>query len=71
MWSQENLLFKDDLWIVVDAPYVLTQFVDSYREKSIITKVGLLPQQAIQTITLKRVTSSNRTSEEIIGKLRK
>lgn len=68
-WGNKSM-FKDDYWIVVDAPYTLTEFVDTYQLEGIKTKVGLLPQHAIQSVTMKRVTSENRTTENIIGHLR-
>lgn len=47
---------SDEAWLVVDAPYELSQF---NRPK------GMLPVQAYQTITLKRITDSNRARATI------
>lgn len=72
VWGSNDLLWQDDLWLVVDAPYVLSEFKSGYKEKDgLFTNIGLMPQQAIQTITLKRVTSYNRTTSDILGPLRR
>lgn len=70
VWGETNPLFKDATWIVVSAPYTLTQFIKAYRDPEDpekIVDVGMLPQQAIQIVTLKRVTPTNLTSNQIIG----
>lgn len=69
VWGEDDLLFKDEIWIVVDAPYLLSDFNKGYRDKDTreIIRTGLLPSQAIQKITLKRVTSDNRTTNDIFG----
>jgi len=71
IWGREDKLFEFDTWIVTDASYTLSQFQDAYREpvNGDIIRIGLLPQQAKQTITLKRVTEFNRRTEEIVGNL--
>ena len=70
-WGENNLLFKNTLWLVVAAPYKLSDFVNAYRnpETKAIVRLGLLPQQATQRITLKRVVSWNLCSYEIIKPL--
>ena len=70
-WGNNNELFGTDYWLVVKADYRLTQFVDAYRDpiSNEIKKVGLLPQQAHQTITLKRVTKRNLRTAEIVKPL--
>lgn len=72
LWGKDNKLFEDDTWIITEAPYILSGFVDSYKEKGStnIVKVGMLPQQANQTITMKRLTKDNRTTSQIIGNLK-
>lgn len=72
VWSVSDLLFADTQWLVVAAPYTLSDFVKAYRDPKSkeIVKVGMLPQQAYQKITLKRVTSNNRRSVDILGRLK-
>lgn len=69
VWGMGNRLFKKDLWIVTNASYSLTQFVKGYKDPNTgdFNKVALLPQQAYQRVTLKRVTSQNRTITDIRG----
>lgn len=69
-WGQDSIMFQDDIWIVVDASYEMSQFVDSYNntgDRNNFTRVGLLPQQAYQKVVLKRLTQYNRTIEDIMG----
>jgi hypothetical protein len=47
---------SDDLWLVTSAPYKWSNF-----DKT----AGMRPKQAYQTITLKRITTSNRSYEQI------
>lgn len=54
IWN--SVLFSDAVWVVVAAPYKLSMF-QAHR--------NMLPQQAVQTITLKRVTENNPTIEQI------
>lgn len=69
-WGSNNKLFVDDVWLVVSAPYRLSQFQRAYRKSdNEVQSLYLLPQQAYQTVTLKRVTKTNRTIKEIIGNL--
>lgn len=49
-------LFQFDTWIIESAPYELSLFD---REKN------MLPRQAYQTLTLKKVTPKNTTTEDI------
>jgi hypothetical protein len=81
VWGEDDLLFQGDIWLVVEANYVLTDFVQGYRDRFVngysdkgtneMIRVGMLPQQATQKITLKRISDSNRKSSEVIGKLAK
>lgn len=69
-WGNSDLLFADSVWLVTEAPYTLSDFVKSYRNKDgNIVKVGMLPQQAYQKVTLKRVTNDNLRTSEIKRKL--
>lgn len=70
VWSENDLLFADQTWLVTAAPYKLTDFVKGYKNQSgQIVKVGMLPQQAYQQVTLKRVASHNLNASEIINRL--
>lgn len=71
VWGKNDLLWQDDLWIVTEAPYVLSQFTKGYKSDGEFLDIGMMPAQAIQTVTLKRVMSNNRTTQEILGNLRK
>lgn len=51
-----NLFTTEDTWIIVAAPYKLSNFDKPY---------GMLPKQAYQNITLKRVTKTNTTYNQI------
>ena len=69
-WGSENKLFLDEVWLVVSAPYRLSQFQRAYRNSDgQVKSMFMLPQQAYQTVTLKRVTKENRTVKQIIGNL--
>lgn len=69
VWGKDNLLWDDAIWILVSAPYKLTQFNRGYRSKSgEIISTSMLPQQAKQVVTFKRITPTNRQTQEIIGR---
>lgn len=72
VWGKDNRLFDDSIWLLVDAPYRLSNFVRAYydNDKNLIS-AGMLPQQAYQTVTFKRLTKLNRSSKEIIGNIGK
>lgn len=71
VWGNNNKLWRNDIWIVTSANYVLSDFVRGYKESrdSEFVNTNLLPQQARQQIVLKRVASINRTTEDILGQL--
>lgn len=69
MWGADNKLFKDYKWLVVSAPYRLTNFTRGYVEDNKFRNTSLLPNRATQQITLKRITDTNLTSAQIIGNL--
>lgn len=72
VWGKDNKLFEDSIWLLVDAPYRLSNFVRGYYDdQKNLVSVGMLPQQAFQTVTFKRLTKLNRSSKEIIGNLGK
>lgn len=66
-WSGNDTLFKDDSFIMASANYRMGLFIDSYSPSNTneVVKVGLLPTQATQEITLRRVTSNNLKWEDI------
>lgn len=72
-WGNSNL-FKDDSFILTSARYTLSNFQNSYLESGSRRKggnvidIGLLPNCAVQKLIFKRVTSVNRTHENIISK---
>lgn len=65
-WGASEL-FKDDSFILAAAPYTLTNFQNAYRvdRTSPIIDLGLIPNAAVQKLTFKRVTKTNRTHTEI------
>lgn len=72
VWGKDNKLFEDSIWLLVDAPYRLSNFVRAYYDnQNNLVSAGMLPQQAYQTVTFKRLTKLNRSSKEIIGNLGK
>lgn len=70
-WGSSKI-FENDTFILVSAPYKLTNFQNSYRKglrsdpNSQIVDLGLLPNCATQTLTFKKVTKNNLTHEDII-----
>lgn len=72
VWGKDNKLFEDSVWLLVDAPYRLSNFVRAYYDdQNNLVSAGMLPQQAYQTVTFKRLTKLNHSSKEIIGNLGK
>ena len=71
VWGSSNKLFQDDVWIVTAAPYNLSQFQRAFRDRADgeVKSLYLLPQQAVQTVVLKKVTKDNLSSKRIIGNL--
>lgn len=57
LWGSDDVLFNGDVWLVTKASYKLAQFQPG---------MSMLPQQAYQDITLKRVTPHNRTIPEVM-----
>lgn len=71
IWGQDDKLFVDDVWLITDAPYTLTEFTKGYKDPQTNERVriGMLPSAAMQTVTLKRLTTNNRSRQEIRGNL--
>lgn len=68
-WGEANTMFEDSVWLLVSAPYKLTNFVRGYNKSGKYTSTSMLPQQAYQTVTFKRITKNNRSTSDIIGNL--
>lgn len=67
VWGRNSTLFENDKWLLVKAPYVLSQFVNGYQSRTgEFVSTDLLPQMAKQTLTFKRVSRRNRTARDII-----
>jgi hypothetical protein len=71
IWGDSGI-FADSLWLVAEAPYEMSNWVDNglkystlVKNKIDVHKFGLLPQSVIQNVLLKRVTSHNLTHQEI------
>lgn len=70
MWGKDNKLFENYQWIITAAPYKLKNFNRGYiGEDGNFINTHMLPTQAYQQITLKRITDNNLSSADIIGKL--
>ena len=71
LWGASNLLWQDMIWVLTNAPYKLKGFNRGYRDPKTreFVNTNMLPQQAHQSITLKRVTSVNLSMNEIQRKL--
>lgn len=66
MWGRENILFSDHEFIVLAAPYRLTQFnKGNINADGNLESTYMLPIQAYQEITLGRITSNNLSKVEI------
>lgn len=67
-WGPMDKLFKDHIFIVTSAPYRLNNWQGSGRDKDgNIVSTGLLPQQAYQTVTLKRISDINLSTKKILN----
>jgi hypothetical protein len=67
VWGQDNYLFQDHEFVVISAPYRLTQFSKGHLDtlNGIVKNTHLLPIQAMQKVTFARVSSNNLTSKDI------
>jgi len=66
MWGKENVLFSDHEFIVLSAPYRLSNFnKGNINLQGQLESTYMLPIQAYQTITLGRITRNNLTKVEI------
>lgn len=70
VWGKDNKLFEDSTWLLVSAPYKLSDFVRGYRSSNgEVISTSMLPQQAYQTVTFKRINKMNRSTKDIIGNI--
>lgn len=70
IWTKHDYLFADSVWVIKSAPYKLKEFVQGYSTKGkdlgSYQSIGLMPQSAIQHITLARVTDHNLSHLEMM-----
>lgn len=70
VWGKDGLLFFNQTWILVSAPYVLSNFVDRGYVKNNneyqVKPFGLLPTVARQQLTFKKITTKNNTYGDIL-----
>lgn len=67
----DKMFGEKSTWILVNAPYTLSSFNRGYMENGEFINTHMLPQQAYQQVTFKRLAETNRTTEEILGDLQK
>lgn len=67
-WGKDGKLFRDTVWVIKKAPYKLQNFNKGFKDPTTQRFVGtsLLPIQAYQEITLKRVDSVNTLRKDIL-----
>ena len=71
LWGQSNI-YQDDFFILESASYKLSHFQNMARRvdkngQADYLNLGLYPNQATQTLVFKRVSSVNRTWENIVS----
>lgn len=64
-WGEGDVLFRDITFIVIGAPYTLSRFNKSQYMNNTLQKTDLLPIQAIQKVTLARITRDNLSYKDI------
>lgn len=69
IWGKDDILYNNSLWVIAKAPYKLQNFNRAYKDPNTkqVISTGLLPNQAYQEITLKRISSFNQKWEDIKG----
>ena len=60
VWGKEDLLFKDDIWILEKASYKLSGFQKQAR---------MLPNQAFQDLVFKKVTPNQTDYDQVLGSI--
>ena len=70
IWTKHDQLFANSIWVIKSAPYKLKEFVQGYSNSGVDLRayqsIGLMPQSAIQHVTLSRVTDHNLTHNELM-----
>lgn len=66
-WGSNNVLFREHVFVVLSAPYRLTQFNKAQVNQTTgkIELTNMMPIQAYQKVVLARITSANLTKREI------
>ena len=67
-WGSSNSLFKNMKWVIAKAPYKLQNFNKGFKDPvdKVFVGTSLLPVQAYQQITLKRIYDHNAKRNEIL-----
>lgn len=66
LWGKENVLFSDHDFIILAAPYRMTQFnKGNINADGILESTHMLPIQAYQKVTLGRITRNNLSKVDI------
>lgn len=66
VWGRDDVVFKKHKWILVSAPYTMTEFQSHYKDNNgEVRSASNLPHQALQTLTFKRVVTNNIISTDI------
>lgn len=71
-WGKTDKFFGiKSKWLLVSAPYSLTEFNRGYMDNTTgeFVNTKMLPQQAVQQVTFKRLAETNRTTSDILGDL--
>ena len=73
VWGQSNI-YANSIWIVESAPYKISQWLNKAMVEDLFNlymplqykEYGLMPQQIMQEVTLKRVSTHNLKHEDVI-----
>lgn len=66
VWGKDDVVFKKYKWILVSAPYTMTEFQSFYKDSNgNVKSASNLPHQALQTLTFKKVVTRNVESTDI------
>lgn len=63
----DKLFGLNSKWILVSAPYKMTEFNRGFMRDGEFQSTHMLPRQIVQQVTFKRISDNNRTREDIIG----
>ena len=68
VWGNGDKLWQEVIWLMTAAPYRLSQFTRGYEKvRGQFETSNLMPNQAYQSVTLKRLTTYNLSAGEIIN----